>query len=310
MPRGLNLIVTCTDRKRERPNRSLEASQLPKGSTEDRSKEWIRRMRTFSGEGRPAIDLYTGSQWHVIRGIIDDAQRQTIRLRVWILSAGYGLIPTTARISPYSASFASGPDRVVDPAESKAWWSSLAEWEGPDPDGPRSLTELATRNRNDLMLVVASAPYIRAVLSDLRAAAGILSPSRLAIISTGLRNSPSLEGLVVPSDDRFLQKFGGTLHSLNAKLAGWALSCFDEWSDDISKLHSLFATSLEALEHRERPTRTPQTDHQVMTFIRGEFLTGKRSYSGMLKAFRTAGLACEQKRFKDLYLSIARKTAT
>jgi hypothetical protein len=269
---------------------------------------WLKQIATDRHSYTPAIELYLGNHWHIVRGIIADAGKRNIRLKVWVLSAGYGLIPVDAPIQSYAASFSSGPDQVTPLSDASLWWSALASWAGPVPSSPRSLRQLAAEQETIPMLVAASAPYIRAIHPDLMAASEILTPRRLALISAGLNGSRSLSSILLESDERFLdvnKGRGGTAHTLNAKLAAWSLEHFDEWQEDFASLRGKFHGSLNRLEPRERPERIHMTDRQVISFIRHRIANGERGHSVLLRKLRVSGHACEQKRFKNLYNAVS-----
>ena len=105
------------------------------------AEEWIGRLSIANGEVTTAADLYRGDHWtHALRA----AERLTqVEGRAWVCSAGYGLVPLSAKLKSYSATFTSGdPDSVPEPTE---WWTALAEWEGPEPGQPvASQTSLRT----------------------------------------------------------------------------------------------------------------------------------------------------------------------
>lgn len=306
VPRILNLVVTCTDRKRGEPTPELRARDLPEMEAPQRCADWIKRLKATTTKPTPASELYAGNHWHVVRSVVANAMRQDIDLKVWVLSAGYGLIPFDAPIVPYAASFSRGPDQVTTLKESPRWWKRLAKWKGPTPSKPRTIRELAERTDKVPMLVAASASYVRATLADLVDAERILSQARLAVISAGFAGDKSIESVLLPCDARFLQNRRGTAHSLNVKLAAWALEEFRDWEHDFSRLHLQFDRQLARLHAPEVIHRTPCTDQTVTRFIKNRVKQGQLSgYTVLLGEFRRSGLACEQKRFKLLYGTVA-----
>ena len=305
MERRLNLVVTCTNRKRAEAVDELRVSTLPQMEPGERVEAWTQRLKSKGPGEIPASDLYVGNHWYIVRSIIADAAKRRIQLNLWVLSAGYGLIPIDARLHPYAASFAAGPDRVTTPDEAPDWWTALANWPGPAHQSPRTLENLARETKPIPMLVAASAPYVGAVLRDLTAAKDILSTDRLAVISAGFKGDQAIDDVLLTCDARFLDKAkgqGGTAHSLNAKLAAWALEHFDDWGDDFSALHNKFEATLADLVPQDQPKRAAVTDKEVLSFIVEHADDNRRrGHTRLLRDLRASGKACEQKRFKGIY---------
>jgi hypothetical protein len=309
--RRLNLVVTCSNRKRTPPLLKLHARALRGRKTADRAAAWIKQIESDSDGLMPAKELYIGNHWYAVKRITAYARHHDIKLKVWILSAGYGLVPFDAPILPYAASFSNGPDQVVPQSDSALWWKTLAKWKGPVPGTPRSLAQLAEQAPKIPLLVAASAPYVRAITADLAKAKTILSERRLAVISAGFKGHSSLNSVLLPCDERFLDKEhgrGGTAHTLNTKLAAWAVKHFDEWEKDFSYLHSRFDKKLSRLSARKRPSRIRLSDQQVISFItQNTARSPMTKQSVLLRRLRDKGMACEQSRFKMLYATVQRQ---
>src|SRR5690606_27064373 len=120
-----------------------------------------------------AIDLYRGAYWNAVLTIPEAARKGRLEPEIWICSAGYGLIPSWAKVCPYASTFmachadAVFKTRVPGYAHKDArikWWKMLAEWEGPVPGQPRTVTALAESRPDQPMLVIASAPYLQAMV--------------------------------------------------------------------------------------------------------------------------------------------------
>src|SRR5205807_3679443 len=94
---------------------------------------------------------YSGDHWSVVRSIADSSC-DAFQIRIWICSAGFGLIRWQDSIGPYSATFArSHPDSVTGRGRtgtSSEWWNGLTHWiprslSRPDSaPGPRNLSDL------------------------------------------------------------------------------------------------------------------------------------------------------------------------
>src|SRR5437867_843027 len=120
----LNLVVTCTDRKTRSVPKACMLRDVHGRSIEERVERWIERLEDGSEETLPAVDLYAGDHWSVARSLETVAVARGLEARVWIASAGYGLIPLRGLVRAYSATFSPGH------ADSVA-----AESNGSDPAG-------------------------------------------------------------------------------------------------------------------------------------------------------------------------------
>jgi hypothetical protein len=246
-----------------------------------------------------------GNHWQIVRSAISTARQRNIELSAWVLSAGYGLIPIDAALHSYAASFSAGPDKVTELNDAPAWWTELAEWQGPAPTKPRTLTALVERTKEGQTLIAASAPYVRAIRSDLVDGIEHSSPKNVAVISAGFKGDEALNSILLDCDDRFLDKTngqGGTAHTLNAKLAAWALDSYTDWEHDFAVLHRIFRDRRSQLTARGRPQRRQCTDKEILSFIEKSVATSPvKARSILLHELRDSGSACEQSRFKKLY---------
>jgi hypothetical protein len=254
----------------------------------------------------PAAELYVGDHWCVVREL---AGRPGVK--VWVCSAGYGLVALDSPPRPYSATFASGePDSVrtgsQDAGEAHtAWWRELCEWGGPGPAGPRSIVALAHAFPGGALLMAASGVYLRAIADDLRAAAAAVPPDRLAVISAGAGSVPGLDPYLLPADARLQARVRGARVALNARLARLALDTVGRGGFSRRRLHSLFARLKAALPAVTAADRTPVSDEQVRRFIRSALAEHPRPRATpLLQRFRQSGRACEHSRFAALYREV------
>lgn len=270
--------------------------------------EWVTRMTAATGEGVPAADLYRGDHWV-------HAQRAADRVtqfggRAWVCSAGYGLVPLSAKLHPYSATFTPGdPDTVPDPAE---WWAALADWEGPAPGQPRQVADLTTTQSDRTLLVVVSEPYLRALTPSLIAARnGMRTPDRLVIVCVGAPESHPLADNILPCDARVQRRVGGALTAVNTRVASGLLQDIPaaEWSPRTIR-ERLAAWLTDLRPHAARVGRRVG-DEVVTAFIRERLAEAPdASWSALHREFRESGLACVDTRFARLFRTVRQKRAT
>ena len=311
MGRAVNLVVSCTNRKRYEPASGLAAHRLHGPDVRARIRTWKERLSTASDERHPAEDLYMGEHWSVVRDIVSAGGTRGWDVRLWICSAGYGLIRPNARIHSYQVTFASGTRDSVAAWETNAaqkWWKGVCACSIPGEKGlPRSLTALAQKYSRTPMVVALSADYLNAVEKDLLTVLTYAYFRRhLAIISCGTKGESShWQKNLLPCDGGVSASLGGTLTSLNARVARFLFESPAPEDPTVDYWTGL-ARSLERRTVK-RPPRTPQSDVAVMGFIRDALRqVPSASRSKLLAKFRATGKACEQKRFGELYMRLKR----
>jgi hypothetical protein len=312
MAKSINVVVTCANRKTIPARSQLQLRTLHEARTAKRAERWIRRLSSANGNGAVlAENLYCGEHWSVVRSIPSVAKKAGRRTRIWICSAGYGLISSESRVHPYNATFAPGdPNSVVKGGEgkdrkrtTKQWWTKLTEWKGPGPEKIRSLAKLARAYPSDPMLVVASREYLLAVEEDLAEALKELkNPGLLMVVSAGTRQLGNLNANLLPCDARLQNCLGGARVSLNARITRRLIGGSRARTMDVSSAKRYLSELLRLQPAIVRPSRLPVTDDTVVRFIRREKTKrGITSRSKLLRKFRESGRACEQSRFAALY---------
>ncbi|WP_156960551.1 hypothetical protein [Amycolatopsis taiwanensis] len=151
-----------------------------------------------------------------------------------------------------------------------------------------------------------SAMYLRACARDLVTLAEQLrQPEQLTIISVGGSSPRELREFVLPANGHLQTVVGGTLGALNVRIAAKLLRTLPNTPPN----RQVFADGLARLQQQagKRPVfqRTPMTDDQIRAFIL-ERLTEHSTHTALLRQLRSSGLACEQKRFAQLFSATVR----
>jgi hypothetical protein len=260
-----------------------------------------------------AKDLYGGEHWTAARKIPDAIDSCHGPRRLWVASAGYGLVSSEAPLKAYSATFASAsPDAVARDLPDdmsrgqfwRTWWSRLGSFRGPEAQAPRTVEDLALDGRRGSLVVVASPDYVLAMEDDLLAARQALAaPERLVIFSNGRRLASSrITDNLVAIDDRSRALVGGTMQGLNARVALSVLGWANGQSLDVDRLRKRYTHMTSDVAKPERPKGEPMTDEQVLEFIT-ESLAEEPSarQTRLLRKLRDTGRSCEQARFRGLF---------
>lgn len=315
---AIRLVVTCTNRKTLVAPQDRLMRNVP-GDPRDRLALWTEIVESKLSDSSPSVparELYGGDHWSVIESIPPVVGPWQIEL--WVASAGLGLIPASAEIKSYGATFSSGTaDSVCRgvPAGARnaynaAWWRGLADRNG-------SITELAQSNPTAPLVFTGSPAYLAPLTGDLTSAAAVLTrESRMFVITSGSISIPGAMHLRVEDRLASPEGLGGSLVSLNARVTRWLIGSAIQHSFDPDAIGARFSDLLRSCPDRKRFDRKRVETEVVRDFIRSEFRLAASerrqplSNSALLRAFRNSGLACEQKKFGILYLEIASEEST
>ena len=291
------VITICTHRKRVRPSALATAVSLPFGSQDTVQSAWLDKLRTLPADV-PASALYAG------RGFALAVQGATIaKAKLYILSAGLGLVAATQRVPGYGLTVSDGraesvTTRVTGEFDVDAWFSALLSgpyskrWADVGGHGSgrillaltRPYAEMVGRSLSELDL---------SILARLRIFGAALSPALPAVLRQAL----------APYDERLDAILPGT----RADFAQRALLHFVSSiavlrkAQDRASDYAAVEAALESAAAPDRPRRPRRTDEEILKLI----LVRLRSQSGIARILRALrdeeGVACEQSRFSRLY---------
>jgi hypothetical protein len=301
----VHIVVTCANRKRQPVPAKLRLRGVTGLRTTTRLNNWTQRLTSTDVDTVRAEDLYAGEHWDVARNLPTYATGFA-KATLWVASAGWGLIPATAQIRPYSATFSPGHlDSVPDGRRgAQDWWNAVAAWSGPETLTPRSLTALVAEYPRDRILLVLSQSYFAACTDDLAGALDMAaSDSLISVVAAGVATNPDLAAWQLPANALLQHQLGGTRGSLNARIAAHLLST---GLIDHAAMRRHLSRMLAKAPSLPVYARHRMTDAEVGTFIRSRRAQDATvSRTGLLRDLRNAGMACEQGRFSDIYAATA-----
>jgi hypothetical protein len=306
----LHLVVACADRKSTSAGEPVRLGAVEARSVEERCAAWWRRLSDAPAH-TSARDLYVGDHWSVAKGLPALASAKGFVPRLWVASAGYGLVPAEATLASYSATFAKDSEDSVatngaDPRQAaQQWWGQLAKRRLRGHDGPRTLVGLAERAApGAAVMVVASPAYVDAMADDLTALACGGSTVRLMIVTStfGTDDGP-LRDHWIPTSAALRMVLGGALTSLHTRVARRLIEKISPSDLDATSARR----HIERLAARapELPTlrRERSDDAPVQNFIREALRQdAAASHTRLLREYRASGRACEQGRFRELFM--------
>jgi hypothetical protein len=169
---------------------------------------------------------------------------------------------------------------------------------------PRSLAKLARTTPKAAFVIIASPDYLLALEEDLLSSLRVLpDPNQLIIVSSySAALSQPLRDHIVPSVATLQSLVGGALGSLHARIALMILENAHKWelrADTLRKRLIKLAANSPQLRKYDRKRLS---DTEVNEFVRQTLKrTPQPSCTAVLEELRNGGLACEQKRFKEIY---------
>lgn len=309
----LTIVSTCTNQKRGAVPEEMHLGNHNGRFYRDSAKAWIKGLQG-DAPTTPAHKLYAGSHWKESLACESSATDLGFDARLWVLSAGYGLISKDEAVTPYAASFAAGsdsiqnltwPDNFTPRQKAREWWSLLHRYR--KREGLNIFSELS--ERREPLIIIISREYYNAVEPEVidLISAGI----NLMIVSAGLYQnlntaSPVVRPHILPFSDRFKQVddyLDKTNTSLNARLATWLVRNHSQAIlDGVETVTPILKEILQNLPPMERKEVNRMTDEEVFNFISKNYSETLNSATKLLRKLRDIEqMSCEQKRFGSLF---------
>ena len=297
-------IVNCVSRKTTPIADDLSINAYS-ADLKRRATQWIDRISKPVSEMNTALDLYQGEYWKVVKDTI--SKNGSLDVELWVVSAGYGLVPAFARIESYDATFTRESSNYVIKDHNFAdklhaehyWWSKLNEWKGPE-NGPRSIASLLQKNPNSPVIISLSHRYFSVVSNDLEEAlSGVEQKNNLFLVCSGGLSYP-FEPFQISTHAKYTQKLGGTRIAVNLRTAAEIISSHSRHDFNFDKVQTMVMKKLYDLPEVKEIKRKKMSDKEIIQII--ESMRHKSdSHSSLLRLFREQGYACEQSRFRNLY---------
>ncbi|MFV8752220.1 hypothetical protein ACNOYE_16860 [Nannocystaceae bacterium ST9] len=303
----VHLVASCTERKRVAVPDDLCLGSL---GSEPSADAWLTRLNSIDVAGVQARDLYGGEHWRLVLDLEEQLSREH-DVRLWVASAGYGLMPADAELRPYSATFTPNTrDSVAQDANPdllRPWWKSLCKAHG------HTLEDLA--REATALVVIASSKYVRAMSEDLECALAELPDDGLVLFSGAGSVEEALAPSLVKVDARVQVALGGpdslrgTKQGLAARTAQTLLAA-SNWPPRASPIKAAYNRLVTDHEPPAVPQRERHDDQAVLEFIEAQLREDPRlGWTPLLRRWRASGQACEQKRFRGLFRSVKDKTS-
>lgn len=302
----LHIVASCADRKKHAP--AVRLRDVVGGSVASRFSGWREAIRDAAGPRARAEDLYQGGYWSVVRELPELATRRGWSAKLWVASAGFGVISGDKQLVSYSATFSSGHvDSVTmidEEAATKKWWRHATARNG---GLGVSLASLTKEDPTATVLVIASPPYVEAMEDDLSTAVRHLGGrGTVLVVSSRAPSEAALDSCWIPSSGALQAPLGGALVSLHARVARHLISSTpprDFRRENLAAMTKELAG--DAARSAKRTAGSPMSDGDVIAFIRERVAADpKASHTRLLRELRESGQACEQGRFRRLFKQV------
>ena len=98
---AFHLIVTCVSKKSVKPAHSILDLPAASGEAGQVFEGWRSMLEASRLKPVPAKDLYKSPLWKAFMECWGLVSQASLSPRLWVLSAGYGLISADEKIKPY-----------------------------------------------------------------------------------------------------------------------------------------------------------------------------------------------------------------
>lgn len=242
------ILSTCSSLKRF-PS-ALECNlEVHKGEPYDLVlSNWLKTIQDIRKKKVPAEDLYIGSNWKEILSCKKMANRVGFITELWVVSAGWGLIPANFQITPYTASFSEGgssihnlkwPQEFNGKQRSRSWWQTINKKRnlGLPSSIPQLYSSLPDKKNLRVLFILSKEYYLPLELEILEL---ISLGAEVVIISSGMYSElemvhPVIKDHVLPINTKFKnanESLKTNFHILNVSMATWLL---ENYHDELKK---------------------------------------------------------------------------
>lgn len=247
-----------------------------------------------------AGELYAGRGVKRMRRLSDN-----LDVPLYIVSAGLGLVPASDRIPNYDLSVSTGTpssihQRITGPFSAADWWASVQSSGFAQP-----VSKLFESRASGLVLLAVSNAYVPLLVRDLEKLSD-KHRARLRLFgSADAKYPPALRPQLMPYDSRLDELVSGSKVDFAQRAAEHFIigaSTEKEFPTQLDKQRTWVEANLKSITPKVNAKRQPVDDTRIRQFAR-ELAAQGLSYTNALNRLRRHhGIACEQSRFRRLFL--------
>ena len=263
----LLIISTCSSAKRFPITPECEMESYKRKPHNQVIESWLETIQDTKWLKYLAENLYIGPHWKEIMECVKIGHGLGFSPELWVVSAGWGLVPSNFKMTPYSATFSPGENSIHNldwPKEfstkdrSRHWWNQINK--NRESGHPQSLPHLFSSFDNKLnvrFLIILSKDYYLPL--ELEIFKLISLGAEVIIVSCGIfseieRINPLIRNHILPVSikfklvDPYLKK---NCHVLNASLATWILKNYqNELKKSGETLHTAITQKIKQLNEQ------------------------------------------------------------
>jgi hypothetical protein len=292
------LVTNCSARKSALGASDLLHGNLAKGPQSAVAERWLAALERASATTR-ARDLYSG------RGVVRmQVLADRLGVPLYIASAGLGLVKSEERVPSYdlsvSADTPSAVQRLIDHAfTAKDWWANLSRSPYATP-----IDELFDENENHLICIAVSNSYVP-LISDELARLDKTRRDRLRLFGAAdSKYQPALRPLLMPYDRRLDTLVRGSKVDFAQRAAEHfivAMTTDKHFPNSVDEQRAWITATLDEVPVKALEKRQVVDDAKIMGLARKLAAQG-HSHTKALGILRNQGIACEQSRFRRLFI--------
>lgn len=293
------LAANCSGRKSVIAAPALCAASLVNGPQEDVARQWMSRLDGAKPVAE-ASTLYIGRSVQRMRRLSDRTGAP-----LYVVSAGLGLVKADAVVPSYDLSVSSGNPASVQGAISVRfnaadWWAAVRQSKYASP-----FTELFKHHDGGLVVIAVSNAYVPLLASELAGLSKSRRESLRLFGSADAKYSPDLRRFLMPYDGRLDALVRGSKVDFAQRAAEHFVaggSAGDSFPTLLEDQRRWVETELGKVVSETRAKREPVDDARIREIARDLAKQGL-TYTTALRCLRNQrGIACEQSRFRRLYL--------
>ena len=242
------IITTCSSLKQFPIDADCKLDDYKESPYDQVADIWLATVTNPTRQKFPAEDLYIGSNWKEVLCCVETAKHVGFIPELWVISAGWGLIPANFKITPYAASFSEGESSIHNlkwPREfntkqrSRCWWQTINQKRNLNlPSSiPELYSSLPDKNNLRVLIILSKEYYLPLELEILEL---ISLGAEVVIISSGMYSEleivhPAIKDHVLPINTKFRnvnESLKKNFHVFNTSMATWLI---ENYHDELKK---------------------------------------------------------------------------
>jgi len=298
----INIISSCTNSRKHTPSETLKIANFKTNmQLEDVIDIWNKNIEKDTTQVYEAIQLYKGASW---KATLDTCAilKTKFNTRLYIASAGYGLIHAKTKICSYNSTFASSTENSItkfivsaDKNANLQWWNMINKF------------KLSSFEKGSYFFIVLPHEYLLAAQDTIKILVEKFDRNVFIFIANKHSVPPFMKNYIVKFDSRFNNFQAGVVSNMLQRAVLWLSTEIIKKEIPLchQELQKHIETKMKNFEAFNMPVRLKLNEEEIRIKIKNMILEDKiLSATKGLKNFRNSGYACEQKRFGKIFKEV------